>query len=142
MTSFERGQVVLLTFPLTGQSGIKRRPAVVLSSRLYNDTRRDYIVAPITSNVLSRQAVDTVLVNWSAAGLIKPSVVKGILGMVEQQLVSRQLGDLTLANLTAVTRTFALILDTNIALFEAGARADVHYGVRCNWRKSKRHQLL
>ncbi len=43
--------VVLVPFPFTDQSGIKKRPAVVVSSNNYNVSRRDLLIMAITSQV-------------------------------------------------------------------------------------------
>ena len=45
------GDVVLVPFPFTDQSGIKKRPAVVVSSNNYNISRRDLLIMAITSQV-------------------------------------------------------------------------------------------
>ena len=105
--SYKRGDIVLLPFPYTDQSGSKRRPALILSTDAYDGRRMDIIVAPITGNLATRQPDDTPLSDWSAAGLLKPSVVKGILGTVQQTLVVRVLGTLTAADLLKVEHTFA-----------------------------------
>jgi mRNA interferase MazF len=105
--SYKRGDVVILPFPYTDQSGAKRRPALVLSSDAFNARRADIIVAPITSNLATGQFDDTPLTDWSAAGLLKPSVVKGIRGTVQQTLVIRVLGTLTAPDLQKVEQAFA-----------------------------------
>jgi hypothetical protein len=38
---FEFGDVVLVPFPFTSQTASKRRPAVIVSSRAYNDAKLD-----------------------------------------------------------------------------------------------------
>jgi mRNA interferase MazF len=48
-TVYRFGQVVLVPFPFTDQSGIKKRPAVVVSSTAYNTNRRDIVIMAITS---------------------------------------------------------------------------------------------
>ncbi len=46
----EQGDIVLLDFnPSSGREIMKRRPAVVLSRRMFNDTTGFAVVAPITS---------------------------------------------------------------------------------------------
>ncbi len=109
--SYKRGDVVLLPFPYTDQSGSKRRPALIISSDAYNIRRADIIVAPITGNIATGQADDKAITDWSAAGLLKPSVVKGILGTVQQTLVVRLLGKLSAADLRRVGQTIANMLD-------------------------------
>jgi hypothetical protein len=46
---FDFGDVVLVPFPFTDQSGTKRRPAVVVSLADYNMSRRDIVIMAITS---------------------------------------------------------------------------------------------
>jgi hypothetical protein len=45
------GDVVLVPFPFTDQSGTKKRPAVVVSSDGYNASRRDIVIMAVTSQV-------------------------------------------------------------------------------------------
>jgi len=49
--SYSFGDVVLVPFPFTNQSGAKKRPAVIVSSNAYNTKRRDLIILAITSQV-------------------------------------------------------------------------------------------
>jgi len=107
MTAYRRGEVVLLPFPFTDLSATKRRPAIVRSTETYNVRRADIIVAPITSEVAHRLRDDCFLSEWSAAGLVKPSVVKAVLGTIEQARVTRKLGSLSAADLRAVERAIA-----------------------------------
>jgi mRNA interferase MazF len=46
---FSFGDVVLVPFPFTDQSGTKKRPAVVDSSHGYKASRRDIVIMAITS---------------------------------------------------------------------------------------------
>ena len=62
------GDVVVVDFP--GVTGIKRRPAVVVSSDAYHSARPDVILGLITSQVAgSIGSTDHALADWSAAGL-------------------------------------------------------------------------
>ena len=61
------GDVVVVDFP--GVMGIKRRPAVVLSSDAFYSARPDVIVGLITSQVAgSIGSTDHALADWSVAG--------------------------------------------------------------------------
>ena len=96
---FGFGDVVLVPFPFTDQSGIKKRPAVVVSSSGYNASRRDIVIMAITSQVRQPPAFGEVTIaDWQAAGLIKPSVLKPIFTTIEQRLVVRTMGALTVAD--------------------------------------------
>ena len=72
------GDVVVLDFP--GVQGIKRRPAVILSSDLYHASRPDVIIGLITSQTSSAVGpTDYTLVDWAAAGLRLPSAFRAFL---------------------------------------------------------------
>jgi len=47
MTSFEFGDIILVPFPFTDQSTTKKRPAVVISSEIYNTERPDLIIMAV-----------------------------------------------------------------------------------------------
>ena len=77
MTSFEFGNVVLVPFPFTDQSAIKKRPAVVINSPRFGEQRLDLIIVAISSQMRPSPAVGEFAIRqWQAAGLLKPSVVK------------------------------------------------------------------
>lgn len=110
MIAYDQGDVLLVPFPFTDQSGLKQRPAIVLSCRSYNQARDDVILAPVTSQV-SSVPDEVTLTDWSGAGLIKPSVVKPLLSSFEGRLVRRKLGALSAPDLAQVRALFARILD-------------------------------
>lgn len=69
------GDVVTVDFP--GVSGIKRRPAVVISSNVYHLNRPDVVLGLLTTQ--SRAATgptDYTLQDWAIAGLHNPSVFR------------------------------------------------------------------
>lgn len=92
-TGYSFGDVILVPFPFTDQSAIKRRPAVVVSTERYNRERADLIIMAITSEARSAGAHGEVQVtDWKAAGLLKPSAVKPVITTLQQSLVIRRLG--------------------------------------------------
>ena len=52
---FESGEVVLIPFPFTDLSQVKRRPVLILSSSRHNRDSRDFISCGITSNLGNRR---------------------------------------------------------------------------------------
>lgn len=93
---FEFGDVVLVPFPFTNQMTSKQRPAVIVSQRAYARARPDVVLMAITSQVRSTLGfADTLLSDWHNANLLKPSVVKPVFATIEQDLVIKQLGQLT-----------------------------------------------
>lgn len=108
---YEFGSVVLVPFPFTDQSASKKRPAVVVSGRVYNATRPDVVVMAITSQLRATPAWAEVWVShWREAGLLKPSAIKPVFATLEQQLIIRQLGSLQNAELRALRTSLAEIL--------------------------------
>lgn len=105
------GEVVLVPFPFTDQSGVKKRPAVIVSSNAYNANRRDLVIMAITSQVRTPPGFGEALVNdWLAAGLIKPSVLKPVFTTIEQTLVVRTMGTLSANDLRALREVVALVI--------------------------------
>ncbi|MEX0718785.1 MAG: type II toxin-antitoxin system PemK/MazF family toxin [Planctomycetaceae bacterium] len=92
-TSCDPGDVVLVRFPFTDLSSHKKRPAVVVSPASYSAKHGDLIVVALTSQP---QADDSLrLDDWRAAGLIKATWIKPLLGTAAQTVVAKKLGGLT-----------------------------------------------
>jgi len=111
MIACDHGDVVLVGFVFSDESGRKLRPALVISSSAYHRARREVIVAAITSNVRRRLVADHLLSDWKAAGLLFPSLVTGIVRTVKQRMIERKLGSLTTADIQAVERELRGALD-------------------------------
>ena len=94
----------MVGFTFADESGMKLRPAVVLSSAAYHRSRQEVIVSAITSNLRRRLFGDPVLADWKTAGLLFPSVATGILRTVKSTMIHRTLGALTKPNLDAIAR--------------------------------------
>jgi len=90
---FNSGDVVLIDFP--GVTGIKRRPAVVLSSAVYHASRSDVIVGLITSQAVAPGASDYVLQDWTQAGLRVPSVFRSFFATLPPATHPRLVGHLS-----------------------------------------------
>jgi mRNA interferase MazF len=75
--SFNSGDVVAVDFP--GVTGVKRRPAIILSSATYHANRPDVIVGLITSQTKELGSTDYVLQDWQAAGLRVASVFRSFI---------------------------------------------------------------
>jgi mRNA interferase MazF len=104
MTVYDRGDVVLVSFVFSDESGKKLRPAVVISSTAYNRARQEVIVAAVTSNVRRRLFVDYLIANWKEAGLLFPSVATAILRTIKRTMIERRLGSMTKSNLETFDR--------------------------------------
>lgn len=111
MTGYEFGDLVLVPFPFTDQTAVKRRPAVVISSAAYHRARPDLLIMAVTSQQPSTLSVGEVQVqDWRGAGLLKPSVLKPVLTTIDPTLVFKRLGQLTPSDQTALRQALATIL--------------------------------
>lgn len=110
MTTYRRGDVVLVRFVFADEKGIKQRPAVLVSSARYHRSRREAILAAITSNVERLLTGDHQIQQWKAAGLPLPSTVTGIVRTIKQEMIVKKLGELSAADLDAVEGQLRLIL--------------------------------
>ncbi len=90
MSSFEFGDIVLLKFPFTGGSDIKKRPAMVVK-----DTGDgDFIVCRITSQVYNT-VYDFRVIDWKNYGLKLPSTIRlHKIATLEKELAIQIIGKL------------------------------------------------
>ncbi len=110
-TVYNFGDVVLVPFPFTDQTGTKKRPAVVVSSAAYNSARPDLMLMAITSQMRTPATVGEVkVVEWKKAGLLKASVVKPILTTIEKKLVIKKLGRLEQPDRNSLQNALRVIL--------------------------------
>jgi len=110
-TVYSFGDVVLVPFPFTDQTAIKKRPAVVVSSDRYNQARPDVILMAITGHLSGSPRIGEVVVSdWKEAGLLKTSTITPILTTVEKSLIVRKLGQLRQRDLLALRDALRIIL--------------------------------
>ncbi len=82
--------------PFIGASGIKQRPAIVVSSDLYHGCRQDLILGLLTSQVArATLPTDYLLQDWQAAGLNLQSAFRCYFAMIHVNVVIAQLGVLS-----------------------------------------------
>jgi mRNA interferase MazF len=101
-TTYSRGDVVFVPFQFTDRPVAKNRPAVVISSEAYHASRREVIVAAITSRLRDPLFVgDHVIEGWRECGLVRASVATGIIRTVKAAMISRTVGIMPEADMTA-----------------------------------------
>ncbi len=103
MTAYKRGEIILVPFPFSNQSAIKKRPAVIVSSNKYNKLSSDVIIMAITSQIQHIYDIgERRLKDWQTAGLLKPSAIKSAISTLEQKLIIKKLGSLSSDDLKAM----------------------------------------
>jgi len=110
-SAYEFGDIVLVPFPFTDQTGNKKRPAVVVSSDAYHIARPDLILLAVTSQVRPGTAFAEATVDqWKQSGLLRPSVIKPVVATIERRLALKKLGRLQLRDRSVLQRILDQIL--------------------------------
>ena len=110
MTEFNRGEVVLVNFIFPDESGVKKRPSLIISSNAYNVSRGEVIVAAITSRTDRILVGDHLINNWQDTGLLFPSVATGIIRTIKQEMIARKLGVMTSEDIEEIDGKLRLIV--------------------------------
>ncbi len=110
MINYNTGDIVLLEVIFTDISDVKKRPALIISSEAYNNSRQEVIIAAITSNTDRKLVGDYQIENWVKAGLLYPSLVTAIIQTMKKSLVIRKLGSLEPYELERIKQNFQNIL--------------------------------
>ncbi|OHB35767.1 MAG: growth inhibitor [Planctomycetes bacterium GWA2_39_15] len=112
MTVCNRGDVVLVPFPFSNQTTVKKRPSVIVSSDVYNNTSSDIVIMTITGKTDKTLNVGECLIeDWRGAGLLKPSSIKPAISTIEQRLVLRKLGKLSTKDLISMEEALKEFLE-------------------------------
>lgn len=99
----ERWEVVIVPFPFTDRTAAKRRPALTLSDRAFNQHGHT-ILAMITSAAHSAWPGDCPIGDFAAAGLTVPCVLRLKVFTLDNRLLLRKAGTLSAADRKAATR--------------------------------------
>ncbi|AFY53908.1 growth inhibitor [Rivularia sp. PCC 7116] len=110
---FDVGDVVTVDFP--GVTGVKRRPALILSSATYHKNRPDIIVGLITSQTTGLGVTDYVLQDWKIAGLRVSSAFRCFIVTLPQSANPVLIGHLSERDWQEVRKC----LKTSLADFDA-----------------------
>jgi mRNA interferase MazF len=102
MTEYNRSDVILVSFTFSDESGERRRPAVIVSSDAYHQSRQEAIIAAITSRTDRILAGDHLISDWQGAGLLFPSVATGIIRTIKQGMIAKKLGTMPRPDMQAI----------------------------------------
>ncbi len=83
---------MLVDFILSEETGIKRRPALIITSDTYHQGHQEVIIAAITSRTDRVLAGDYLITKWKEAGLLFPLVATGIISTIKQSMIAKGLG--------------------------------------------------
>ena len=110
-TDYRRGDIVLVNFVFSEETGSKRRLVLLLSSEQYMEGRQEVIVSAITSNTRRLLVGDHLMIDWEAAGLLFPSVTTGIVRTIKQSMIERKMGEVSPRDLAEIESNLTQILE-------------------------------
>lgn len=110
MMNYKFGDVVTVPFPFVDRPIQKLRPALVLSNKPDGNENKHLVMAMITSAKRSRWISDIILMDWKAAGLNAPSIVRWKIFTIEAALVQNRRGMVSEKDLSALKTGFDNIM--------------------------------
>lgn len=93
MTPFEPGDIVLVRFPFTDLTAVKKRPTLIVSPSEFLKRNGDVVIVALTGQ--PQTDPDAALEDWKSAGLLKPTWLKPLIGTVASSVVERRLGNVS-----------------------------------------------
>ncbi len=99
MSSYSRGEIILVRYPFSDLSGAKIRPAVVINAP---HSSQDLFILPLTSKTKSLLTGEFILQDWKQAGLNVETAAKRGIYTIHQDLIVRRVGRLTDHDLTSL----------------------------------------
>jgi mRNA interferase MazF len=110
-----RGDIVLIPFPYTDQSGAKVRPVVVINDSKYQSINNDLIVVFLTSILDNpHPEFDYALKDWKASRLLYPTLMKSKLAVIHASLVQHRVGSLSRGDIAGVERALEKALALSV----------------------------
>ncbi|MBA4124744.1 MAG: type II toxin-antitoxin system PemK/MazF family toxin [Acidobacteria bacterium] len=92
--NYKKWEIVLVPFPFTDLSSVKRRPALIVSPDIYN-AGKDLVIAYITSQLnLPSRVGDYKLKKWKEAGLLKSSIIKMKFATIDKTIIVKTVSEL------------------------------------------------
>jgi len=93
--SYRQWDLILVPFPFTDLSTIKRRPALIISPEDYNQSG-DLIIAFVTSQInVKAKPGDYKILEWQKSGLPKPSMIRMKFATIHLSIVVKSFGQLS-----------------------------------------------
>lgn len=90
--TYDPGDVVVIMFPFSDMIRAKPRPALVVSTRKFNEFHRQALVLMITTATHTQWKSDTKITALEACGLKQPSSVRMKCFTLDTRLIKKRIG--------------------------------------------------
>jgi len=97
----------LVNFIFSDESGVKKRPGLVISSNQFNNKRDELIIVAITGQIEKLRFGDYLVNDYKEAGLLRPSAVTGVIRTIKSSMVDRLLGKCSSLDMKAFYRNIS-----------------------------------
>jgi mRNA interferase MazF len=109
---YQQFETVVVPFPFTDSTAIKRRPALIISdATVFNTSLDRSVMAMITTAAHSPWALDTPIRDLQQAGLTAPSIVRMKLFTLDHRFILKRLGILAAADQFSVEQALKQLLN-------------------------------
>lgn len=110
MTNFYKYDVVVVKFPFASSLKYKARPALVISSEIYNSNSRDtLLILAISSQMKNKLDFELEILEWKKSGLLKPSIFKSSIATIEKDFIITKLGHLDIVDIASIDKMIETI---------------------------------
>ena len=111
MINISKNDIVIVKFPFASSIKYKVRPAVIVSSNLYNNNEREtVIILAISSNIKDKLNFEIEVENWQKSGLLKPSIFKSAIATIEKSFIIQKIGRLSNQDINNLDNLLLLML--------------------------------
>ncbi len=95
MTPYRKWDIVIVPFPFTDLTTVKKRPALVISPGSYNKSGQDVVIVFLTSRLdVSPGLGDYRIRFWQESGLPKASLLRMKFATIDQEIIVKRIGRL------------------------------------------------
>ena len=107
MPNYSKNSVILVRYPFSDLSATKIRPAVIINP---DSSSQDYLIVPLTSRTDSLFSGEFILADWKAAKLNVTTAIKRGIYTIEQSLIIKVVGELSIKDAQTLEASLRLWL--------------------------------
>lgn len=112
MTSYRAFDIVAVPFPFVDSRKAKKRPALVIScDKSFNKKSGHVVLLMITSSLNSRWPLDIEITDLLLTGLKKPSMIRMKTFTLDQKIIDRKIGVLSVSDRKRLKASLNKLLD-------------------------------
>ena len=95
MTTYRKWDIIIVPFPFTDLTTVKKRPALVVSPDNYNKSGQDVVIAFLTSRMdVSPRFGDYRIRFWQESGLPTASLLRMKYATIDREIILKRIGRL------------------------------------------------